>query len=267
MARRRKRPNGKCHICGQVTDLTYEHVPPASAFNDRPVLRSSIYKQLGIDEHGRDEIQQRGAGGYTLCTACNNDTGAWYGPAYVSFAHQAVHLLQRSGGRLELEYPYWIFPLRVIKQIMAMFCSANTPEFAEGTSYLRKFLLNRECIGLPPDLRVYAAYTLGPRARRTAIMGVGNTSNGEFRTFSEIMYPPFVFVLSIDSAPPDDRLVDLTYMAKYHYNDWGSHFLRLPVLPPGAHIPGDYRSADQLERDRQKNLEDMRRLQDPDTSE
>jgi hypothetical protein len=28
--------NGRCHICGNVGELSFEHVPPEKAFNNKP---------------------------------------------------------------------------------------------------------------------------------------------------------------------------------------------------------------------------------------
>jgi len=41
-----KRPKGVCCLCGEVKRLTYEHIPPKSAYNDYPVL----YKSLTLKE-------------------------------------------------------------------------------------------------------------------------------------------------------------------------------------------------------------------------
>lgn len=47
----RVKHNGKCHICGSIGPLTFEHIPPESAFNDRTVLigefKDIIDKGLG----------------------------------------------------------------------------------------------------------------------------------------------------------------------------------------------------------------------------
>jgi hypothetical protein len=42
-------PNGVCHLCGVFGPLTFEHVPPRAAFNDRGVLEADIYKLIGVN--------------------------------------------------------------------------------------------------------------------------------------------------------------------------------------------------------------------------
>src|SRR5215467_7970637 len=88
---------GECCICGVTGKLTFEHVPPRAAFNDRRIFEAHIQSLLegkwapGGDIQGR--YAQLGAGRYSLCGKCNNDTGGWYGPSYVDFARQAMVLL------------------------------------------------------------------------------------------------------------------------------------------------------------------------------
>jgi hypothetical protein len=41
---------GICHICGQEKELSFEHVPPAAAFNSRPILRTAFAKMLQTDD-------------------------------------------------------------------------------------------------------------------------------------------------------------------------------------------------------------------------
>jgi 5-methylcytosine-specific restriction endonuclease McrA len=81
-------PNGACHLCGTFGPLTFEHIPPSSAFNNRRLLEADIHKLMRSDlledlRNPKGNISQRGSGKHTLCVRCNNDTGGWYGGAYV----------------------------------------------------------------------------------------------------------------------------------------------------------------------------------------
>jgi hypothetical protein len=123
---------GECCICDYVGKLSFEHVPPKAAFNDRGVFQAHIDdlldgKWLPGQPLARAKLVRRGAGRHSICAKCNNDTGAWYGQAYVDFTRRAMALLVRSNGKMSLAYPYGIFPLRVLKQIVVMFFSACGP--------------------------------------------------------------------------------------------------------------------------------------------
>lgn len=60
--------------------LSFEQVPPEAAYNDEPVyvITGDMFS-IGPDEDLRGRIQQRGAGGHTLCISCNSRIGHWYG--------------------------------------------------------------------------------------------------------------------------------------------------------------------------------------------
>lgn len=63
---------------------------------------------------------------------------------------------------------------------------------------------------------------------------------------SEISYPPFGYVLTIDSEPPDNRLYEITHFSTYGYQDFKIMTLKLPVLPTHLGYPGDYRNKDDI---------------------
>lgn len=123
MSRNKTTKVGYCCICGIESDLTFEHVPPRCSgkkYNvrvhkledilgkDEPILRRSKipYKQL-----------QKGYGSYSLCTACNNDTGAWYGSAYCEvsnlFKYIVIDNKIKSGRVIDIEMT--IKPMNFIK--------------------------------------------------------------------------------------------------------------------------------------------------------
>jgi len=154
---RRQKEIGRCCICGVEGKLSFEHVPPRSAFNKHPILEFDVKKLIGNWEAEiKGKIQQLGAGSYTLCEKCNTTTGAWYGPAYAEWAHQAFRLLSLTRGAPTLCYQFRIFPLRVLKQIICIFFSANGPGFGEVHPDLVKFVLNREDRDLKPEIHTTA---------------------------------------------------------------------------------------------------------------
>ena len=86
------------------------------------------------------------------------------------------------------------------------------------------------------------------------MQGVGTESFTGF-VFSEITFPPFGFVWSLNSTPPDDRLTDITHFAdNYSYNDEPLMWIQLPVLPIYTFYPGDYRDRDTVLKDGEQNL-------------
>lgn len=257
----RVKHNGKCHICGSIGPLTFEHIPPESAFNDRTVLIGEFKDIIdkGLEPITRGKIQQRGAGGYTLCAKCNNNTGSWYGRDYVDWCYQSLILYQRSGGHLSMYYPFHIFPLRVIKQIICMFFSVNSDKFRDKQAYLEKFVLKPDVKYLPPDIKIFTYIKSGKTLRQTGFSGKYriNPYGNKLFYLSEISFPPLGYVMTFGSDPPDERLYDITYFANYSYNDWTTVFLKLPILPVHLYYPGDYRSEKEILNDVAKNELDM----------
>jgi hypothetical protein len=255
-----KLPFGRCHLCGTFGKLSFEHVPPESAFNDRRVLHTAFEKLIHSEDLDRlpYRIQQRGAGAFTLCEKCNNTTGKWYVPAYSDWAAQAMSILMATSGHPTLTYLYRLFPLRILKQIVCMFFSVNGPSFCDAQPDLVRFVLNKELRVFPKHIRVYCFYTFTDRTRASGvtglIQGVGS-SQSKTLVFSEITFPPFGFVMTTGGSPPPWRnFCDVSGFSEFGYQDWRDSVpMRLPVMPIYTGFPGDYRSRDQTLADVAEN--------------
>lgn len=243
----RKKVFGKCHVCSTESKLSFEHVPPKKAFNKRRVVKVSFDDavHLGPDQFPRGPIEQRGAGEYTLCENCNNKTGGWYGKAFVDWCYQGANVLLRTGFEPRIFTLHYLLPLRVIKQITTMFFSVNTPEFGKAHPKLVEFVLNKERRYLPPEYRFFIYFNRGglhDRFRYSGVSGSINLDTGRTITLSEITFPPFGYVMTLGSEPPDRRLLEITHFSTYGYNEFKILELRPPVLDTPTYFPGDYRT-------------------------
>jgi hypothetical protein len=209
--------------------LTFEHVPPKAAFNDRRVFEAKIDDLLAGKWLPGEALQsgkyiQRGAGRHSLCAKCNNDTGTWYGTAYVDFARQALILLHRSNGHMKLAYPYGIFPLRVLKQIVVMFFSACGPSLRKAHPELVGFVLNRHQRYFPQNVQIWA-YLHDPvesiSTRQSGVTGMMRPG-GEY-VFSEIAFPPFGLIMSFRAEPVKEELCNLTHFHLSTIDTWDCH--------------------------------------------
>jgi len=245
---------GTCHLCGTDSKLSFEHVPPKKAFNQHPVIVPDIETLLGEDLFGnfRGKIQQRGVGGHTLCIPCNNDTGSWYGSAYVDWTYQGMKILYAANGTPTLSYSFHLFPLRVIKQIICCFFSVNPPDFRKKYPDLERFALSRERKFIPPEIKVYVFYNLSSRYRQAAISGMIKLGEGSY-ILSEFTFPPFGYVMTMESRPPDRRLCDISFFADFRYDEFRPVTLNLPVLPVFTYFPADYRDEHEVKRDVETN--------------
>lgn len=242
-------PEGYCHICGVHGPLSFEHIPPECAFNDRPIF---LQKAEDIWREGPTfvggEIQQQGSGRYSLCAKCNNDTGGWYARAFGEWCVSAAEMLDRSGGMSGyLANSQQIFPLRVLKQIITMFFSVNSPTFRERYPDLEDFIRNKEAQYLDPRYSVHAylrrkgGMRLMPLARELDIY------DGRNSYFTEISFYPLGYVLTIDSKRWDRRWFDISHFDQYGYKEQRGVPMALPILPTHLPIPGDHRTMEEIQ--------------------
>ncbi|MCX5727109.1 MAG: hypothetical protein NT030_08125 [Candidatus Saganbacteria bacterium] len=246
-----KHCDGTCHICGNYGKLSFEHVPPKSAFNERAILFAHMDKLIAMKDDfdkAKGRIHQKGAGAYTLCEACNSKTGHWYGSDFVEWAYQSMRILSLSRGEPSLYYQYHIFPLRVIKQIICMFFSAAGEKFRLVHPDLVPFVLNRDAKYIDPSIRIYAYYNFGNKSRQSGVSVLANIYGSNSHVFSEISYPPVGYIMSLKSEPPNKKMLDISFFARYSYNDWKHLSLRMPVLPVYTWIPADFRTREEVNK-------------------
>lgn len=254
---RRKRPRGRCHLCSCIDDLSWEHVPPESAFNDRRVVRAK-QQQMFIPGpwDGRDgAVEQRGNGAFTLCEPCNRKTGKWYGREYADWAKQGLELLQRIGPENDAPFSarYYGHPLRFIKQVITMFFSVNTDAFAELHPDLVKFVLNRDAKGIPPQYRLELVLVRGPFARSSGVYGSADVATGRMEVASEVAYFPFGLLLFFDQERCE-RPGAIEWMANCGFYDEREVWVRTYAGYVATKYPGDYRSRQKVDSHAAKNL-------------
>jgi hypothetical protein len=262
-----KSKEGKCRICGKIGTLTYEHVPPKKAFNSNKAFIHMGEEILKQDTSGfpwelpksKGKQLQRGIGGYTLCEKCNNDTGANYGNAFVDFickGYRETHnkkYIANSWVTITLDE---IYPLRIIKQIMSMFFSINTPDLSDAHEELREFILSKEKRGISEkDFGFYLYILRGIILKRLGIIVIGNIYSDPFksRVVSELSTPPFGLVLEFQ---PKDKsgFCDITFFAnEFDYDQKATIKLKIPVYGSNSWFPLDFRSRKQIVEDYIRN--------------
>ena len=266
---------GYCRICRTHGPLTFEHVPPRSSFNRRPVLRGYISDWINTHPNNytgaSDRDLQSGAGAYTLCGSCNNKTGSWYARSFSEWVFQCARLLdnhrEERGRTTAIRFE--IYPLRVIKQICAMVLSLNSDEFRVVHGYLADFVLEKKKIGLDPRIRVSAYLTHGPNIRfATGMKPYKFTSKHKSpqelserlaeqvtdaeKTMvrheypSEIGFPPLGYAITLGPNLDDDARWDISHFGLWDYDTKALMWVDLPVLPVHTWYYGDYRTLGEI---------------------
>jgi len=250
--RKRRSKRGPCRICGVEALLSFEHVPPKKAFNDRSVWRHSFDEavRVGLDPPRKGKQQQQGgAGAYTLCEKCNNDTGSWYADDFSNWCQSSMSVLEKGrGSKLLPVRVHGGFPLRIVKQILTMFCSVNPAGWVDAHPALRRYLLNPAEGVWPEGVRVFVYYTPSLRMRFNGVSARIDVRTGGCSALTEMSFPPFGYVLTFDGGePPDSRLAEISYYRSYGYEQksWGSVLGH--VLPVELAFSGDYRTRQEIE--------------------
>lgn len=197
---------GQCHICGKYSKLTFEHIPPENALNNK---RAKVY--IGEEavkrykgEKSYYKNQQQGMGMYSLCESCNNNTGTWYAIVYNDFAKDVARGLYKEKP-LEhgdvFAFNTKKFPaLAFVKQVVTMFCSLLPHSEVKRLGF-DELLLNKESNKIDKklfDLRIY----LTPENVGQLMVGptvLGNISNMDFKTTvcCDLGVYPFGFILNL----------------------------------------------------------------------
>lgn len=243
---------GTCAICGEHKPLTFEHIPPRSAYNDRTVkiLRGekALNHRLGEIEHGQQ--QQKGAGGWVTCAECNNKSGRWYVREYAAWVERGVGVLAKVGDRERQDERIeprivgvsfeGVRPLLFLKQVVFMILAVNHAGFGAVHPDLRRFVLSRDATGISDTCRFYLGLVWGPGVRHvgiTAAMGKRGAS-----LLSEVAFPPFSCVMCLEEPWHSLPVCDITSFARCGPDELAD--VELPLLLGFTHwvMPSDYRS-------------------------
>lgn len=251
-----KRVISVCHICGELKELTFEHVPPRSAFNNSRVLYS-FYKP-GQDlppplAERRGSVQQKGLGAYTLCRKCNNDTGAWYGSHFAEYCKAGMEVLETRPPETAtyIENRIELSPLAVLKQIASMFLSINPVEVRSSNLSLVDFVREKENRMLDSRYRFFTYLNRTGIHRISPITGVVSFDRRTMqfqapRVLSEFSFPPYGYIMTFDSSSPQRDLLEITHFKDFSYEETATMALTYPVYETNSVYPLDYRSNEEL---------------------
>lgn len=215
----KKNIEGNCALCGKFKKLSFEHVPPAAAFNNKPIFIQSHEHLVNQSSYvyGKKMKSNKGFGGYTLCEACNNNTGDWYARDFVEFAHQGMKIIQSTKPQYIIKGTYKIKPLNIIKQILTMFMSADKSGYLQSQNDLVKFLLNKESVGIPKKYRIHLYSTLSHKKRMIGYSVAFDPKLG-IQKWSEINFQPFGYLLTEESKPAHEHMCDITEFGNVNYD-------------------------------------------------
>lgn len=232
---------GKCCICGNFRELSFEHFPPKSAYNKGRIFKVVDFMDWNSDKGTwkRKKEIRGGLGAYTLCRKCNNIVGR-YAREYKEWVDSAIKILKENHGRKWSGPLIDMYPLRFLKEVVAMFCSLNGPNFAEKHPTVKDFVMSKSSHKLPSDLTIFMYLNTSRLITRTGITALIEFGKQTY-VISECNFPPFGFAMYLGNAKYD-KIMDITWFTEYKYDEKENIYLELPILERNTPFPADYRT-------------------------
>lgn len=208
-----------CALCGEKKELTFEHVPPQCAFNAK-LIYVQRHEHLTEEQnplYGKYAKSQRGFGKYSLCGACNNNTGSWYVKDFCDFTEQGLKQVEAMTTPL-LKGEFTIRPLNVLKQILMMFISADSSGSLRSKPGLVDYLMQKENVTYPDGIGLYMYANRSAKKRLLGYQVVLDPPETFVKHWSEINFKPFGYFLTYNSPPPNRFMTDITGMKNFAYD-------------------------------------------------
>lgn len=235
--------HGICLLCSQNKKLSFEHVPPQTAFNQKPIFvqKAEHLTEQSSPLFGKRMRSNRGFGGYTLCESCNNNTGDWYARDFGSFVQQGMEILLNAEPHLYvITGMYTIKPLNVLKQILTMFMSADHSKHLSSQKELVDFILDKEKVRMPRQYKVYIYSNHSNKKRMMGYQIVFKPTLG-VQKWSEINFEPFGYLLAEDSGPAHKDMCDISSFGDFAYNQEVNFKMSTAYLQVDSPWIGEYK--------------------------
>tara|TARA_R110000868_G_scaffold358173_1_gene619666 strand:- start:194 stop:991 length:798 start_codon:yes stop_codon:yes gene_type:complete len=248
---RPKMTSGICHLCGQKSTLSFEHVPPRSTFN-----KNTKYSSVAFEEYVKTEnplknppkgkIKQGGIGYNSFCKKCNSFLGSEYVPAYQRWVTGGFEILQNKEFELHTCTINEIEPQKILKQVVSMFLAINGEWYLKSYPELSDFVASKDSKELPARFKVFCYLTRAENIRYMHHVVHGNFTIGNSINCSEIAYPPYGYVLTIDSGNEIQYLNNITEFKNLNKKiDLNINMFQLSTY---MSFPLDYRTKEQVEK-------------------
>jgi hypothetical protein len=246
-----------CRICGEVTSLSFEHVPPKGVGNSGRVEMLGIEDWLRREEEGAEvkgTISQRGSGAYSLCRECNTRAGELYVPEFQKLHAAGTQALseldlesldkQSTAGYVEMHIK-GVHPAPLAKQVVTMLLAISPGGFAKANPELTEYARVPEQVGLPSRYQLYLALYAGPTARYNGgSVALRLQDGGSFATIPqwELAYPPFSYMMTIDESEPPIEAGNITNFTSVGLKDVGELTVTLKIGFGHTALPLDFRT-------------------------
>ena len=240
-----------CHVCGRRQAVGKEHIPPQHAENRDEVDINYVDGNTPSGDMKFHVI--RSPDGFwvsVLCDECNHKIGWRYGDAYKEFLSQitsAAGLEDTSGG--VFIHLKGIYPLRILKQMFAMFLGAVPYEPAPVWKGIQEFVRKRDS-PLPDNTpSVYLYKNVSKMGRIVPCCGILELSTHKTLVMSEVSWPPLGIVFAFQSDNRLNMMENVTRWGEHRFKDRADLLVKLPKLRVTSHYPLGFGTAREVERE------------------
>jgi hypothetical protein len=247
----KNKPSQFCQLCSKRRANTREHLPPQAAFNAGEVHIKYI-DSTSPSGSIQFRVLESNNGFWVpnLCDSCNHKVGFRYGDSYSVFATQVkgYELIEGNKGRAYVNLRK-IYPLRILKQMFAMFLCAVPFEPAPRWHGIQEFVLKRDA-PLPSSAPfVYLYMNISRTGRIVPCCGITDLSNHTTIVTSEISWPPIGVVFSFQKDERFALMEDITGWGQFNFKDKVNLIVHLPRLKVCSHYPLSFGSATEVDRE------------------
>jgi len=245
---------GYCHICGKHGKLTFEHIPPNKAFNNKntKIITGNELTKLISDPNRlpwetkglKYKPMQKGVGLYSLCEKCNNLMGTYYGDAYVYLAnifHYIIHTHEIKTPEIVKVEILNVYPQRFLKQVISMFCSTYAG-FTITYPEIIKLLLNKKENKLDTRKIKITMFLLKNFTIQYSGLNAVVYTNGKSRMLANLDTYPFGFTLELDPKETSNGELDITNFINYDYDECINMKFSIPIYEKNSIFPEDHRN-------------------------
>lgn len=224
-----------CNICGQVKELTWDHVPPKSSGNNTEINVNTLYKGLPTENNYQKKFQN-GIKFRSLCRECNSILLSKYDTAYKEFIEDIKRLMETA-----ITLPQTVQISIEINKVLRAICghvlaAKNHYDSVNKVDIeLRKYVLDEQ-YKIDSNFKLY--YWIYPYktvciVRDVFVKGYSDKVNFPQKPLSSLASFPIAFVLEPET---DDScgLMDLFKFATEDINE----IVKIPLDFRSSYYPG-----------------------------
>jgi len=239
----------KCRVCAQQPADTDEHAPSKSAGNRGRVLHGRVnYQQSVASGRLTWEVEQTQRVVFrTLCRPCNNNSGSWYNPDYVTFSKhcEALAIPQNAGRMCEVQLR--VRPQRVLKQALVSLLAVSQAGLTVKHPHLRDLVTRKEATRSLSPCHLWLYLRANPGARSSGLGFRLEFSSGPGQLLAEFSFWPLGWLITLDEAPVPGA-VDVSAWSAAEFEVEQELTLAVSCQWAVSPYPADFRGLEEIKR-------------------